>query len=288
MDNEVHRFGKVEFVPGKRRLSVDGRGIDLDRPAASILSLLLHENESDVEKNRLLDAGWPGRVVDENSLAKAICRLRTALGEDGAALETVHGYGYRISAGVVTEQLTAGPARPFRATALGVAVSCVAAAFLAAGAWQASQSAGEDAAPRVINGEAADSVGRILWVDDHPENNVAERRFLEQHKIGVYEVATTDDALKLLEMYAYGAVVSDMGRNDNPLAGIDLLEAMRERGDNRPFILYTVHSSKAQRKLLADSGGQVVADDPRELYEALFPLFGSRLATSRVDHLTHQ
>lgn len=125
-----------------------------------------------------------------------------------------------------------------------------------------------------INGEPSDSVGRILWVDDHPENNAAEKRFLEQHRVGVYEVKNTEEALTLLQMYAYGAVVSDMGRGDRPLAGMDLLKAMRARGDQRPFFLYTVYSSDAQRRLVAESGGQGVATTREGLNAELLPLFG--------------
>jgi non-specific serine/threonine protein kinase len=52
-------------------------------------------------KDDLLDAAWPGRVVSENSLAKATSRLRRDLGDDaGAPLQSVQGYGYR-SAGEV-------------------------------------------------------------------------------------------------------------------------------------------------------------------------------------------
>ena len=64
-----------------------------------------------------------------------------------------------------------------------------------------------------------------------------------------------------------------MGRGERPLAGIDLLEAMRARGDDRPFFLYTVHSSDAQRRLVAEAGGQGVAETRDELYAAILPLF---------------
>ena len=54
---------------------------------------------------------------------------------------------------------------------------------------------------------------------------------------------------------------------------LDLLKAMRARGDRRPFFLYTVHSSEAQRRLLAEAGGQGVAVSREELYAAVLPLF---------------
>src|SRR3546814_3075376 len=80
MDGGVTRFGQVEFDAARGRLSVAGRRIALDRPCVAILSILLNETDKGVDKDRLLEAGWPGRVVHENSLAKAIGRLRKALG----------------------------------------------------------------------------------------------------------------------------------------------------------------------------------------------------------------
>jgi TolB-like protein/tetratricopeptide (TPR) repeat protein len=69
---------------------------------------LLHDGEV-VLKAQLLEAGWPGRVVSENSLAKAIGRLRQALGDpDGEVLATVHGYGYRLVPAVEFLGRTAG------------------------------------------------------------------------------------------------------------------------------------------------------------------------------------
>ncbi len=271
MDNGVQRFGRVEFDPSRRRLSVAGRAVDLDRPAAAILALILNEFGRDVDKSRLLDAGWPGRVVDENSLAKAICRVRSALGDDGEALKTVHGYGYRLDAEVSSSPGAARPKRIERQLFLVAGMVAVALAIWQWNGWFSVYAAGSD---KVINGEPADSVGRILWVDDHPENNFAEERFFKEHKIGVYRARSTSEALTLLRMYAYGAVVSDMGRADDPLAGVELLKRMRSSGDGRPFFLYTVHTSQAQRKLIADSGGQSVAESPQELYRAIFPLFG--------------
>nr|WP_166176742.1 winged helix-turn-helix domain-containing protein [Altererythrobacter segetis] len=270
---DVQRFGVVEFDPAQRRLTVKGRPVELDRSSAAILSILVGEAPGEVGKDRLLEAGWPGRLVHENSLAKAISRLRQALGADGEALETVHGYGYRLAANVETGAATTPQhAAHLRKPARSLTV-LVLTAIIAVAAWGAIEFQGSRAR-HVVNGESAESVGRVLWVDDHPDNNLDERRYLEQHKIAFYRVANTEEALSLLQMYAYGAVISDMGRGDRPLAGIDLLKGMRARGDGRPFILYTVYPSDAQRKLLADYGGQGVAATPGELYAALLPLFG--------------
>ena len=123
-------------------------------------------------------------------------------------------------------------------------------------------------------GEAPGVVGRVLWVDDHPENNASEKAFLEEHHIAVYTVTNTEDALHLLAMYNYGAVISDMGRGQEPLAGFKLVEAMRASGDTTPYFLYTILPSEVQQGLLSRHGGQGVATTSQELYQLVLPVFG--------------
>lgn len=268
----MRRFGHVEFDPVRRSLRVGGRPVALDRSSMAILALLLDAGGEDVDKDRLLEAGWPGRVVHENSLAKAIGRLRQAMREDGRLLETVHGYGYRLAvepeAGP-TAAAAGGTAprarrlrRPLLAGAIAAASLAIAAAVLV---WPAKRP--------LIRGEAADIRGRILWVDDHPENNAEEKRYLERRKIAVYQVRSSEEALALLAMYDYRAVISDMNRSDKPLEGLALVREMRRRKDMTPFYLYTYVPSAAQRAILAQAGGQGAAVKSDELYAALLPLF---------------
>ena len=282
MSNGVQCFGQVEFGGPQGRLIVGGRPVELDRPCRAILSLLIREAGQDVSKDRLLEAGWPGHTVDENSLAKAISRLRRALGEDGAALETVHRHGYRLAADVQNAVPGAAAASPLRGWAwlrppAVVLAAAVTVSLAAAAAYYGETRA--DAEARVVNSEPRPMIGRVLWVDDHPENNAHEKRHFEDRKIAVYQVASTEEALALLSMYRYTAVISDMGRHGNPLAGLALLEEMRGRKDATPFVLYTVRSSPAQRRIVAEAGGQRVAQTRDELYAAVLPLAG---AASRV------
>jgi len=272
MTDGVWRFGQVEFDRERGRLTVDGRVVTLDRACRVIFAEMAAKTGHDVSKGHLLEIGWPDRVVDENSLTKAISRLRQALGDAGAAVETVHGFGYRLA---VEPEGTGPPLEaPAAPKSRRPAILVAAVAAIAVAALTMATLPGEaQTESRVRNGEAPDAVGRVLWVDDHPENNVTEVRYLEGRKIAVYQVGTTQEALTLLPMYEYGAVISDMGRGDRPLAGLDLLKAMRARGDRRPFFLYTVHSSDAQRKLVDEAGGHAVAETREELYAAILPLF---------------
>ena len=272
MDGSVTRFGQVEYDAARGRLSVAGRVVELDRSSASILSALLHEPGELVDKDRLLEAGWPGRVVHENSLAKAIGRLRHALGENGQALETVHGYGYRLIAEVEAAAPSApgAPPRPRglrRAPFVAIVLGLAAAGALWLGAFSGEKRP-------LIRGESADAIGRVLWVDDNPQNNAEEKQYLERRKVAVYQVATSEEALALLAMYEYRAVISDMNRHGRPLAGLELVREMRRRKDGTPFFLYTYVPSEAQQVLLAEAGGQGATVTSEELYAAILPLFG--------------
>lgn len=92
----VWRFGDAELHENEGRLQVAGETRVLDRSSLQVLRHLLEHAGEVVTKDELLEAGWPGRVVAENSLAKAVSRLRGALGE-AAEVRAVHGYGYRLA-----------------------------------------------------------------------------------------------------------------------------------------------------------------------------------------------
>ncbi len=90
-------FGTAVLEESNARLTVAGQVHHLDRSSFELLRYLLHHSGSVVLKADLMHAGWPARVVSENSLAKSIARLRSALDDPaGEKICTVHGYGYRL------------------------------------------------------------------------------------------------------------------------------------------------------------------------------------------------
>jgi len=282
MAGSVWRLGNVQFDEAAGTVAVEGEVIELDRSCRAILSLLLGQIGEPISKDRLLEAGWPGRVVHENSLAKAIARLRHALGKEGKRIEMIYGQGYRLTGDGHSPPPVRPPMlrRPPRYLVMSV-VAGVVLIVLATVFWTGRNAASGQSALKI--GEASDVIGRVLWVDDHPENNVKERDFLEGRRIAVYEVTSSDDAMKLLSMYKYDAVISDMGRNGNPLAGLELIREMRARKNYTPFVLYTILPSKAQRDLLAEYGGQGVAVTPEGLYSFLLPGLDRRSAQRAAD-----
>ena len=121
--------------------------------------------------------------------------------------------------------------------------------------------------------EPHNAAGRVLWVDDHPENNLVEKAYLEQKSIGVYNTVTSEEALMLLSMYHYQAVISDMGRHGDSLAGLKLLQAIRAKGNKTPFYLYTYVESPGLIDAVYDSGGQAVVLDSESLYQLVLSHF---------------
>lgn len=108
----IWRFGAAVLDEQRAALSVAGTLVELDRSSYDVLLALLRHAGEVVTKEELLEAGWPGRVVSENSLAKAVSRLRQALGPDGEAVRVVHGYGYRLGAAVTHQAVPGERAEP--------------------------------------------------------------------------------------------------------------------------------------------------------------------------------
>lgn len=127
-DAAIYAFGEAEVDPPQRAVRFRGKPVDLDRSAFEVLVCLLQSSGGVVNKLELLKIGWPGRVVTENSLSKAIARLRSALDDsEGACVESVHGYGYRIALPIrrrgnaMPESALATDAMPMPTTTLAAA-----------------------------------------------------------------------------------------------------------------------------------------------------------------------
>ncbi len=118
------RFANAEFDPRTHELRVDGRVVAVEAKPLQVLTCLLQRPAETLTKDELLSAVWPGRIVTEGTLTKAVMKLRAVLGDDAQIIiRTVHGFGYRL--GVPAErqaggslpafELVAGQTVPFRA-----------------------------------------------------------------------------------------------------------------------------------------------------------------------------
>ena len=106
----------------------------------------------------------------------------------------------------------------------------------------------------------------ILWVDDHPENNRLGVRALARLRLHVESAISTEDALLHLNRYRdVDLIISDMGRGDNMLAGYQLLEQVRQRGLEVPFVIFAGSDSPEFRKAAVVRGAQLSTNDVGEL-----------------------
>lgn len=79
---------------------------------------------------------------------------------------------------------------------------------------------------------------QLLWVDDHPENNLNERRMFRQLKAEIDTAKSTEEALRILESGRYDLVISDMARGDEATAGLKFLKQFRKANNATPVMFY--------------------------------------------------
>jgi Response regulator receiver domain len=80
--------------------------------------------------------------------------------------------------------------------------------------------------------------GRILWVDDFPENNDILIRLFKQAGMSVDIVLSTEEAISLLTRRSYDIVLSDMARGDDLQAGMGMLQEFRRRDVRLPVLIF--------------------------------------------------
>lgn len=109
--------------------------------------------------------------------------------------------------------------------------------------------------------------GRILWVDDRPDNNIYERRAFEAVGLSFSLALSTDEALRLISTTKFAAIISDMGRREGPREGYVLLDSVRSSGDETPFFIYAASNSAEHKKATHTRGGQGCTNNPDELFQ---------------------
>ena len=82
---------------------------------------------------------------------------------------------------------------------------------------------------------------QILWLDDHPENNVNERRMFRQLHMDVDTATTVEQALSMLNASNYDVILSDMTHDLKPQAGLEFIQRYVENKNPEeitPVIFY--------------------------------------------------
>ncbi|MBE2216470.1 MAG: winged helix-turn-helix domain-containing protein, partial [Opitutaceae bacterium] len=117
----VHRFASFEIDEDTRELRAGGRVLALQPRVFDLLVYLARNTTRVVPKDELLDAVWPGVLVTDGSLQRAVSLARAALDAAGAAdaIRTHARQGYRLCApcpapapAPPTDAASAGAPRP--------------------------------------------------------------------------------------------------------------------------------------------------------------------------------
>lgn len=101
------RFGRIDVLPRQRQLLVDGAPAVLGARAFDVLLALIAGRDRVLTKNELLDAAWPGLVVEEGNLKVQVSMLRKLIGAQ--AIATIPGRGYRFAAALEEEPASPAP-----------------------------------------------------------------------------------------------------------------------------------------------------------------------------------
>jgi CheY-like chemotaxis protein len=117
---------------------------------------------------------------------------------------------------------------------------------------------------------------KVLWVDDHPENNALEAQSLTALGIDITFVESTADAMRAIKGNEFDVVISDMARHDDDQAGYSLLEKVRAVRPTMPFILYSSSHSVDQARSIASSGAYGSTSKASELVELVVSAIGGR------------
>jgi predicted ATPase/DNA-binding winged helix-turn-helix (wHTH) protein len=92
-------FGPFRLFPDRRTLATEGREVPIRGRAFDLLLALVERRDRVVSKDELMEAVWPGRIVEEGNLTVHVAGLRKLLGS--GIIATLSGRGYRFVAPVV-------------------------------------------------------------------------------------------------------------------------------------------------------------------------------------------
>ena len=95
MASSRQRLGGFELFTAERVMLSDGAPVALGPRAFDVLLAFVQGRGRLVTKDELIDAVWPGMVVEESNLQAQVPALRKALGRD--AIATISGCGYQLT-----------------------------------------------------------------------------------------------------------------------------------------------------------------------------------------------
>lgn len=109
----IYRFGCFQLDEERRELRADGRELTLQPRVFDLLVYFIRNRDRVVGKEELLNALWPGVIVTDASLQRAVSLARSALREGDArdAIRTYSREGYRFCLDVIERDSPVAPER---------------------------------------------------------------------------------------------------------------------------------------------------------------------------------
>ncbi len=99
----IHRFGGFELDEERFELRRAGAPVRLEPRVLELLLHLARHPGRVVSKEELVREVWHGKFVSDSAVTYAVAEARRALAPgSGAAIENVHGRGYRLVAAAAT------------------------------------------------------------------------------------------------------------------------------------------------------------------------------------------
>jgi DNA-binding winged helix-turn-helix (wHTH) protein len=108
----IHALGPFRLDTRAGLLLHERGPVALGRRAAALLRALVERPGALLSKDALIEAAWPGRLVEESNLTVQIAALRRALAATPGGdrwIETMPGRGYRFVGPVVAEAQKGAP-----------------------------------------------------------------------------------------------------------------------------------------------------------------------------------
>jgi DNA-binding winged helix-turn-helix (wHTH) protein len=128
-DHARYRFGNVELDIRGRRVRVAGQPCPLEPKSFELLKFLVANRGRAVGKEEIVAAVWPATFVTDNSLTRAVTKIRKALGDDSREpkyIETLPTIGYRFNADCAADDEDVTPTKNVTPEFVSIAVLPVA------------------------------------------------------------------------------------------------------------------------------------------------------------------
>jgi len=132
---------------------------------------------------------------------------------------------------------------------------------------------GSPALRRALGAQASLTGVRVLWIDDHPENNSWERTMIRSLGLEIMSVESTRSAEACLQRESFELILSDIARGDQPAEGTLAIPKLRKHALTMPIVFYV---GTVRPDLGVPEGAVGITSRPDALIDLVLESVGSR------------